>query len=146
MYIAGSVRSLNRRSGLYHSPEIMIMKEHITQKEIESLAERKIGGESYADIRRELESRGFSEQQVRDIIAQVDKVVLERESNPPGRISTRSVRIAGYVLATLGVLLYLGYYLRWWTAESYKLIIFLPMIAGLVLIWSARFVERRRNR
>jgi len=124
----------------------MIMKEHITQKEIESLAERKIGGESYADIRRELESRGFSEQQVRDIIAQVDKVVLERESNPPGRISTRSVRIAGYVLATLGVLLYLGYYLRWWTAESYKLIIFLPMIAGLVLIWSARFVERRRNR
>ena len=146
MYIAGSVRSLSRRAGLYHSPEIMIMKENLTQQEIESLAKRKIGGESYADIRRDLENRGFNEQQVRDIITQVDEVVLERETNPPGRISTRSVRIAGYVLASLGVLLYIGYYLQWWTASSYKMIIFLPMIAGLVLIWSARFVERRRNR
>ena len=122
------------------------MREPLTNEEIEKLAVRKLSGESYRDIRQELKAEGHDDETIRHIIMRVDDVVLERERHRSRLIETKNVRLAGYALATVGVLLYATYYLRFWQSESYRLVIFIPMVTGLVLIWVARIIERRQNR
>ena len=84
-------------------------------------------GRNFSDIRYDLEQKGYAEEDIKQLIKLLDNEQIERHYRKRGYNEAKAIKIAGYVLAGISVLLTAYFYFAHNTIAIYTL---LPGAAG----------------
>ncbi len=117
----------------------MILPDH----HIEELVQRKLNGESYSLIREELAEKGFTENEIRNLIRQVDERVLKGEIEQGALERGKTWYRAGMALAVIGLLLTLGSNAGWILKGIPRWIVYAPFFAGILLIYYGKWLRKK---
>ncbi len=119
------------------------MKE-LTEQEIRELAEKKLQGTSYSEIRSQLDNQGFSDEQIRTAIRKVDEVVLKVERENSSLRKAGSWYWAGVALAGAGLLLTFGRSYGYFAAGIPRWLAYAPFFTGILLMYYGRRKRARK--
>ena len=111
--------------------------------DIEHLANSKIGGKSYAEIRAELARNGMSGEEIRQLLRKVDDRVLEKIHDRDQLRKARIWYIAGLILAISGILLIVARNAGLLMASSPVWILYPVFFAGIAFMIHARTLRRK---
>lgn len=81
---------------------------NIPESTYDELARRKLEGESYTAIRKELNEMGLSDEEIHEAIRRIDEKVLDSAMDQKQTVKLKQWYGAGVFLAILGLLLTLG--------------------------------------
>ena len=110
---------------------------------IEELVQRKLDGESYSRIREELAEKGFTEEEVRNLIRQVDERVLRAEIEQGSRERGKTWYRAGMAMAVIGLLLTLGSNAGWILKGVPRWIVYAPFFCGILLLYYGKWLQKK---
>lgn len=114
------------------------------EKLIEDLARKKLEGNSYSEIRAELNESGKTPEEIRELIRQVDEKVLSNAVSE-GRVDkAQSWYRGGMILAVLGLILSITFNAGLLLKSYPPLIVYSPFIAGILLMFYGRMMQRRK--
>jgi hypothetical protein len=111
---------------------------------IEELAQEKLGGRSYGEIRAELKESGMSPDEISALIRQVDEKVLAAavsEAQPDkGRMWYR----IGLFLALVGLALSIAFNAGLLLQRLPPLAVYTPFLAGILLMFYGKLLQKRK--
>ena len=111
---------------------------------IKELAREKLEGKSYSKIREDLFASGMSEEEVSRLIRQVDERVLEETLEQGKRQGAMQWYRWGLALAVAGLILSILYNAGILFAQLPALAVYSPFLAGILLMFYGRMMQRRR--
>lgn len=117
----------------------------LPEKKIEEMVQRKLDGESYTLIRKELSELGLEEQELHQAIRSIDEKVLQEELNRKAAGKTRQWYRAGLFLAFVGLILTLGANRGIIMQNMPRWIIYAPFFGGIALMFYSRYSGYRRS-
>jgi Flp pilus assembly protein TadB len=112
---------------------------------LEELASQKLEGKSYSMIREELAASGMKKQEISRLIRKVDERVLKETLEQGNRQRLRQWRVWGLILAVAGLLLTISYKAGILLIRLPALLVYIPFIAGIILMLYARMLERNQR-
>ena len=112
---------------------------------IETLVREKLGGKSYTTIRSELEDSGMSDGDIKELIRQVDELVLGEAVKKVSQDRAQQWYRSGMVLAVIGLILSIAYNAGIILKNFPALLIYSPFIAGILVMFYGRFLQRRQS-
>ncbi len=116
----------------------------ISEEYIQELVRRKLEGESYSSIRKDLENKQLDESKVRELIRYIDDAVLKQETDKAKRIRAGEIKTIGIIVAAAGVVITLGSILGLINTGGYIIITYGPLLSGLGL-WGYGDISRQRK-
>jgi hypothetical protein len=116
----------------------------LPEKKIEEMVQRKLKGESYTRIRKELGELGLDEKEVHRAVRNIDEKVLQEELNRKAAGKSKQWYRAGILLAIVGLILTLGANRGIFLAYLPKWIIYSPFFAGIALMLYSRYSGTRK--
>ncbi|MGW8315526.1 MAG: hypothetical protein ACWGNV_07995 [Bacteroidales bacterium] len=116
----------------------------LPDKKIEEMVQRKLEGESYTRIRKELSELGLTEQEVHRTIRSIDEKVLQGELNQKAAGKSRQWYRTGLFLATLGLILTLGANRGIILTNIPRWIIYTPFFGGIALMLYGRYSGKKK--
>ena len=117
----------------------------LPNKKIEEMVQRKLEGESYTQIRKELSELGLEEKQVHQTIRSIDEKVLQEELNRKAAGKTRQWYRAGLFLAFVGLILTLGANRGIIMQNMPRWIIYAPFFGGIAIMFYSRYAGNKRS-
>lgn len=117
----------------------------LPEKKIEEMVQRKLEGESYSLIRKELIELGLEEKQVHQTIRTIDEKVLQEELNRKAAGKTRQWYRAGLFLAFVGLILTLGANRGIIMQNIPRWIIYAPFFGGIAIMFYSRYTGNRKS-
>lgn len=115
----------------------------LKEGEIEELVQRKLEGESYTRIREGLAEMGFSGEEIRGVIREVDERVLKAEIEQGNREKGRSWYWAGMTAAIAGLVLTFGSNAGWFLQGVPRWIVYAPFFLGILLVYYGKWLQKR---
>jgi len=112
---------------------------------LEELASQKLEGKSYSMIREDLAASGMNEQEISRLIRKVDERVLKQTLEQGNRQRLKQWRVWGLILAMAGLLLTIAYKAGILFARLPALLVYIPFIAGIILLIYARMPGRKQR-
>ena len=116
----------------------------LSNSEIEKLVRQKLEGESYSLIRSRLSNKGFSEEEIRSTIRQVDERVLRAEIEKKGRESAKSWYMIGLGLAVIGLILTIGSNAGWILTGISRWTVYTPFFIGLLVMLYGKRLQQKQ--
>ena len=113
-------------------------------KLIEELAEEKLKGYSYSDIRAELKESGMTPGEISKLIRQVDEKVLSEAVSEAQPDKARQWYRAGLILAVIGLALSIAFNAGIILKNLPPLAVYTPFLAGILLIFYGKMLQRRK--
>ena len=111
-------------------------------KLIEELAEEKLKGYSYSDIRAELKESGMTPDEINKLIRQVDEKVLAEAVSEAQPDKARQWYRAGLILAIGGLALSIAFNVGLLLRNLRPLVVYTPFLAGILLMFYGRLLQR----
>lgn len=111
---------------------------------IEELAEEKLGGRSYSEIRSELKESGMSPDEISHIIREVDERVLAEAKSGAQPDNAKQIYRAGLILAVIGLAISIAFNAGILLRSIKPLVVYAPFLAGILLMFYARILQRRK--
>jgi hypothetical protein len=115
----------------------------IHESDIEELARRKLEGESYSTIRRELRERGQTDEEIRMTIRTIDEKVLYSEMNQRQTVKLKQWYRGGLFLAVLGLLLSVGATRGIILGGIPRWVVYAPFFLGILLMVYGRYAPQK---
>lgn len=112
---------------------------------IRDYAEKKKKGIDYSIIRKELLAKGYSKEEISELIKKIDQIVLEEVNIKSTKMGTREVMIIGYILLLVGGFLTVASYYQWINLSGLYIFAWGPVIVGYFMIVMARRSKRRNK-
>lgn len=116
-----------------------------SESRIDQLAREKMAGKSYSVIRVELSESGMNEEEINHLIRQVDERVLSETVKQVAPDRAQQWYRSGMVLAVIGLILTIAYNAGIILRNSPALLIYSPFIAGILVMFYGRFLQRRQS-
>ena len=117
--------------------------EELSENTLEELVVQKLEGASYSQIRSSLSDQGFSEDEIKSIIRQVDEKVLRAEIEQGNRDRAKSWNQVGIGLAVVGLVLTVGANAGWILNGTSRWVVYSPFFAGILLMLYGRSLQRK---
>ena len=114
------------------------------EKIIEELAEEKLGGRSYSEIRSELKESGMSPDEISNIIRKVDEKVLAEAKSGAQPDKAKQLYRAGLILAVIGLAISVAFNAGILLRSIKPIVVYAPFLAGILLMFYARLLQRRK--
>lgn len=114
------------------------------EKLIEELAEEKLEGKSYSEIRAELKESGMSADEISKIIRQVDERVLAEATSGARPDKAKQIYRGGLILALIGLALSIAYNAGLILRSLPPMAVYATFLAGILLMLYARLLQRRK--
>lgn len=115
-----------------------------TRQDIEYYASKKQNGIDFSEIRKELETKGYSNQEISNLIREVDKIILEGHSKTNSTNKNGSIKLIGYLLMGVGGILIVGTYLDWFNLHGKYALMGAPLLIGYILVIVSRVMGKKR--
>ena len=112
-------------------------------KLIEELAEEKLKGYSYSDIRAELKQSGKTPDEISKLIRQVDEKVLAEAVSEAQPDKAKQWYWMGLILAIGGLALSLAFNVGLLLRGLPPLAVYTPFLAGILLMFYGRLLQRK---
>ena len=112
---------------------------------LDEMVQRKLEGESYSQIRKELSDSGLRGDELRSAMRKIDEKVLEEELNRKAGDRTKQWYRAGMFLALVGLLLTLGASRGIILNNIPRWILYTPFFGGIALMLYSRFAGKRSD-
>jgi len=113
-------------------------------KLIEELAEEKLKGYSYSEIRAELKESGMKPDEISKLIRQVDEKVLAAAVSGTQPDKAKQWYRVGLILAIGGLALSIGFNAGLLLRNLPPLAVYIPFLAGILLMFYGRLLQRRK--
>lgn len=117
-----------------------------TNVDIQHYADKKKNGTDYSVIRKELENKGYTKEQISEIIREADKILFEGDSKTSVKGKFKQAKIIGYILMFGGGFVTLATYFNWIDLKGVYILAWGPLLSGYFLILIARIANKKRNR
>ena len=117
--------------------------EQIPEHMLDELARQKLEGKSYSEIRSNLSESGFTSEQVKAVIGQVDEKVLEAETGIKHLDNARKWYRAGLVMAIAGLILAIGFNAGFILRGAKAMLAYSPFIAGILIMFYGKMMQRK---
>jgi Flp pilus assembly protein TadB len=114
-----------------------------SDQRLEELAQQKLDGKSYSDIRKDLAKSGMKEEEISRLIRQVDERVLKETLDQGKRQQTKQWHLRGLILAVAGLLLTILYKAGLVFTQVPALLVYTPFLFGVLLMFYGRMLQRR---
>ncbi len=109
------------------------------------MAQRKLEGESYSEIRKELATYNLEGDELRRVMKMIDEQVLKEEMNRKAEGRNRQWYLAGVILASVGLLLTLGASRGIILSDMPRWIVYSPFFGGIALMLYSRYAGRKKS-
>lgn len=113
-------------------------------KLIEELAEEKLKGYSYSEIRAELKESGMKPDEISKLIRQVDEKVLAAAISETQPDKAKQWYRVGLILALGGLALSIAFNAGLILRTLPPLAVYIPFLAGILLMFYGRLLQRRK--
>ena len=113
-------------------------------KLIEELAEEKLKGYSYSEIRAELKESGMSPEEISKLIIKVDEKVLAETVSKAQPDKAQQWYRAGLILAVIGLALSIAFNAGIILQNLPPLAVYAPFLAGILLMFYGKMLQRRK--
>ena len=120
------------------------MKE-FSEEQLNRLAEEKLGGKSYGQIREELKAGGMEEADIRTLIRQVDARVLDAAVRGSRPDRSRWWYRVGLWLALAGLALTIAFNSGWILRGVPPMVVYAPFLLGILIMFYGRMQQRRQS-
>jgi len=117
--------------------------EQLSESIIKELVQQKLEGESYTKIRSGLAEQGFTDEEIRSAIRQVDERVLRAEIEQGSRERGKSWYRIGIAVAITGLILTIGSNAGWILIGIPRWVIYTPFFVGILLMYYGRRLQQR---
>ncbi len=117
--------------------------EQLSESIIKELVQQKLEGESYTKIRSGLAEQGFTDEEIRSAIRQVDERVLRAEIEQGSRERSKSWYRIGIAVAITGLILTIGSNAGWILIGIPRWVIYTPFFVGILLMYYGRRLQQR---
>lgn len=117
-----------------------------SEPDIQHYVEKKQSGTDYSVIRKELETKGMSKDQISEFIREVDKIILEDNTGSSSKVKMKEAKIIGYVLLFGGGFVTLATYFNWINLNGLYIFAWGPILSGYLLILISRVANKKRTR
>jgi hypothetical protein len=121
------------------------MMDKLPDGSIEAYARRKLEGESYTSIRKELAGSGLTGEEINETVRLIDKKVLQAEVYQGNISRSRQWYSIGLTLAIVGLLLTFGSSRGYILTGIPKIVVYSPFFAGILIMFYARMLRRRQQ-
>lgn len=111
---------------------------------VQQYVEKKQNGTDYSVIRNELETKGYSNDEISNLIREVDKIILEGHSKTDSENKGGSIKLIGYLLMGIGGFLIVGTYLDWINLHGKYALMGTPLLIGYILVIISRVMGKKR--
>ncbi len=115
------------------------------EEQIEKLAEEKLEGKSYSEIRAGLKNAGIADEEINRLIRQVDARVLETELLGGAMNRPRQWYTAGLVTAIAGLAISIAYNVGLILQGLPSMAVYAPFLAGILLMFYGKMQQRRQS-
>lgn len=95
---------------------------------------KKIEGQSFSEIRKELEVKGLTKEQIKAVIRSIDNRVISGELSKSNKSAGRQLIYMGLVLTTLGLFITIGTYSGFINMGDSFMLSYGPIFGGVGLI------------
>lgn len=109
---------------------------------INGFLERKKQGESYSEIRIELENLGYNPEDIKRIIRQIDELILAENNKKSSDLKSKEYRTVGIVLIAIGLLVTLGSLTGLIPMPGYFTILIGPIVIGVFMFLGAKNIGK----
>ena len=116
------------------------------QELIEKLVRDKLNGKSYSEIREELTKDAWGEEEIRELIRQVDKKVLESAVKQGRPDRTGQLNRAGLILAIAGLAVSIAFNAGLILQRLPAVAVYTPFFMGILVMFYARITRGRENK
>ncbi len=113
-------------------------------KLIEELAEEKLKGYSYSEIRAELKESGMSPEKISKLIIKVDEKVLAETVSKAQPDKAQQWYRVGLILAVIGLALSIAFNAGIILQNLPSLAVYAPFLAGILLMFYGKMLKRRK--
>ena len=120
-------------------------KEKLSESIIEELVRQKLEGESYTQIRSRLAEQGFTDEEIRSAIRQIDERVLRAEIEQGGRDKAKTWNRIGLAMAVAGLIVTIGSNAGWILTGIPRWMIYSPFFVGILLMYYGRRLQQRQS-
>ena len=117
----------------------------VSENRIKELVREKMEGKSYSTIREELSESGMTDREITNLFRQVDERVLSETMKQGDSNRAQQWYRSGMVLAVIGLILTIAYNAGIIFAYLPALLIYSPFIAGVLVMFYGRFLQRKRS-
>ena len=114
-------------------------------EKIGELAQRKLGGTSYSDLRAELRNEGYSPDEIGVLIRKADEKVLASTLSGGKQDRSRQWYRAGLFTAIAGLLISGAFHAGIILQNLPSLIAYAPFFAGIVLMVYGKWLQQKRK-
>ncbi len=119
--------------------------EKLSESIIKELVQQKLEGESYAQIRSGLAEQGFTDEEIRSAIRQIDERVLRAEIEQGSRARAKSWYRIGLAMAVVGLILTIGTNADWILKGIPRWVIYTPFFVGIMLMYNGRRLQQKES-
>jgi len=119
--------------------------EKLSESIIKELVQQKLEGESYTQIRSRLAEQGFTDEEIKSAISQIDERVLRAEIEQGSRERSKSWYRIGIAVAITGLILTIGSNAGWILIGIPRLVIYTPFFVGILLMYYGRRLQQRSS-
>lgn len=105
----------------------------------------KIAGKDYSTIRAELTQKGFDDPEIKELISEIDEVLLKEEMNKSVLLKKTELKSIGIVLIVLGLFVTIGSFTGLIPMPGYFTILVGPITVGAFILFGIRNL-RKSNR